>query len=180
MHAAYPLLFEPKAPILTAIDAFADKHGWTIDTQFVSIHLRTGLEFQSDPTRMETSAFDTVFDCVVNHTRGLNKPFWHIASDTRHASQHFVKRFQALGWDAARLMSIYNLAEAEPFHVDRYTGESTWNIDAEVYVHLDFWLLSHARRVFASASGFSRTAAAVGGHTHVMLVPSCLQQTLLY
>eukprot|EP00045_Choanoeca_perplexa_P010411 m.105059 g.105059 ORF g.105059 m.105059 type:complete len:437 (+) comp15270_c0_seq2:215-1525(+) len=180
MHAIYRRLFEPKAPLKSAIDAFASKHAWSPTQSYVAVHLRTGLDFRSDPNRMAASSFDKVFDCVANHTRTLNSPFWHVASDTKHVYQHFATRFKAMGWDPNRLMSIYNLPDAVPFHVDRYGGDGTRNLGAEVYVHLDYWLLSHANKVFASTSGFSRTAAVVGGHKHVVLVPSCLQQTVLY
>ena len=180
MHAVYSRLFEPKAPLQAALEAFASKHKWTRSKPFIAVHLRTGLDFQSDPTRMVASAFDAVFDCVVNRTRSLGEPNWHVASDTKHVYQHFAGRFRRLGWDPARLMSIYNLPEAVPFHVDRFGGDGIRSVDAEVYVHLDYWLLSHASKVFASTSGFSRTAAVVGGHKHVVLVPHCLQQTVLY
>jgi hypothetical protein len=122
MHAIYPRLFQPKAPLEAAISAFESKHGWARNKPFVSVHLRTGLDFQSDPTRMKASAFDAVFDCVVNQTRALGEPFWHVASDTKHVYQHFTQRFQRLGWDPSRIMSVYNLPGAVPFHVDRYGG----------------------------------------------------------
>jgi len=180
MHAAYSRLLLPTPLLQSAVTMFASKHGWDAQTPFISVHLRTGLEFKSDPTRLHATAFDQAFDCVVKHTNGAGIR-WHVASDTKHVVERFQERFQANGWDTTRIMSIFSLPDATSVHVDRFAdGDRAAAARAEVFVHLDYWLVSHASKVFASTSTFSRTAAAVGGHEDVILVPLCVKQSILY
>eukprot|EP00045_Choanoeca_perplexa_P013240 m.149190 g.149190 ORF g.149190 m.149190 type:complete len:446 (-) comp16287_c0_seq4:1639-2976(-) len=181
MHAAYHRLFQPTPLLRNAVTEFASKHSWGVHQPFISVHLRTGLDFKTDPNRLPLDAFDQAFDCIVKHTQGSESLHWHVASDTKRVLDQFQERFRDNGWDPNRVMSIFNLPDATSVHVDRFAGsELATAAKAEVFVHLDFWLLSHAKEVFASTSTFSRTAAAVGGHERVILVPSCTSQAVLY
>jgi hypothetical protein len=181
MQAAYTRLFQPSALLQAAIAEFASKHSWQVEEPFISVHLRTGLDFKSDPTRLHADAFDQAFDCVIKHVERAEHLSWHVASDTKHVATRFQERFRTKSWDPNRVMSIFNLPDATSVHVDRFNdGDRTVVEKAEVFVHLDYWLVSHASQVFASTSTFSRTAAAVGGHEHVILVPKCVKQPILY
>eukprot|EP00730_Choanoeca_flexa_P011693 TRINITY_DN2760_c0_g1_i1.p1 TRINITY_DN2760_c0_g1~~TRINITY_DN2760_c0_g1_i1.p1 ORF type:complete len:443 (+),score=51.01 TRINITY_DN2760_c0_g1_i1:138-1466(+) len=181
---AFERLLTPTALLTQQLDLLASKHGWDRATQpHITVHLRTGLEFADDPNRMQLEVIDKAFDCVMQHTQAIpnNQHLrWHLATDAKAVYERFQARFKRQAWEPSRLISIYSLDGVVPVHVDRYGANRAEAKANEVFVHVDYVLLTQAIGVFASTSTFSRTGAAAGGHESVILVPACKHDPILY
>ena len=86
----FNMLFQPTHNLTDLFDDIFAVNNMTIDTNYIAIHLRTGLDFSNDINRMGTSGISPSYECVLQYERKLGLPAdtpWFIAADYSQAHQ---------------------------------------------------------------------------------------------
>jgi hypothetical protein len=82
----FNMLFHPTHNLTSLFEDIFAVNNMSTDTNYIGIHLRTGLDFLNDRSRLKVSGIFPSYKCVLQYERKLGLPAdtkWFIAADYR-------------------------------------------------------------------------------------------------